>query len=144
MPFWMAAGTRLNITGICLMPQLSQLNRNSLAFFASNQNPHIFHRRKSALLTGQNLFTPYLFYAYILSYYQSWTLPTFSAKAAGFPAAYAYIIFRSLSMYREMVSLSSRQSASFDISPSSSVKASICSSRAASILRLQSSDFPLR
>ena len=131
MPFWMAARTRLNIAGICLMPQLSQFNRNGLAFFAGNQNPHIFHRRKSALMTAQNLFTPYLFYAYILSCYQSWTIPTFLIKATGFPAASVYIIFRSLSMYREMVSLSSRQSASFDISPSSSVRASICSSRAA-------------
>ena len=48
-------------------------------------------------MTGQNLFTPYIFYAYILSYYQSWTLPTFSAKAAGFPAASVYIIFFNLS-----------------------------------------------
>ena len=38
-------------------------------------------------MTGQNLFTPYLFYAYILSYYLVRTLPTFTAKAAGFPAA---------------------------------------------------------
>lgn len=55
-----------------------------------------------------------------------------------------YIISRSFSTYLLTRSRSSRHSASFDISLTSVVSSSRCSSRAASIFLLQSSDLPER
>lgn len=82
-------------------------------------------------------FSPMLLFYHIRRFYLS---PHFQQKRQVSPPPLFYIIFRNLSMYREITSLSSRHSESSLMPFSSSVRASMCSSRAASIRLLQSSD----